>query len=49
MLPEHAHLARDHGATWHQIATALATSPGQAELRYDPESPVADSRWPYNY
>ena len=49
MLPEHALIARDHGATWHQIATALATSPEQAELRYDPESPVADSRWPYNY
>ena len=49
MLPEHVLEARDNGATWHQIATALATSPEQAQLTYDPESPVADSRWPYDY
>lgn len=49
MIPEHALLARDNGATWTDIATALATSPEQAELRYNPESPVADSRWPYDY
>jgi hypothetical protein len=49
MIPEHALLARDHGATWPDIATALATSPEQAELRYNPDSPVADSRWPYDY
>ena len=36
-------------ATWQQIATALATSPEQAELTYDPESPVADTRWPYDH
>ena len=36
-------------ATWHDIATAPATSPEQAELRYSPDSPVADSRWPYNW
>jgi len=49
MLPEHVLEARAHGATWHDIATALATSPEQAELRYSPDSPVADSRWPYDY
>ena len=49
MLPEHVLEARDHGATWHDIATALATSPGQAELRYSPDSPIADTRWPYDY
>ena len=49
MLPEHVLEARDHGATWHDIATALATSPEQAELLYSPDSPVADSRWPYDY
>lgn len=49
MLPEHVLLALDGGATWHDIATALATSPEQAELRYSPDSPVADSRWPYNW
>jgi hypothetical protein len=49
MIPEHVLEARDHSATWHDIATALATSPEQAELRYSPDSPVADSRWPYDY
>ena len=49
MLPELVLEARDHGATWHHIATALATSPEQAELTYNPESPVADTRWPYDY
>ena len=32
MIPEHVFGARDHGATWHQIATTLAASPEQAEL-----------------
>jgi hypothetical protein len=49
MLPEHVLEARDHGATWHDIATALATSPEQAELRYSPDSPAADTRWPYDH
>jgi hypothetical protein len=45
MLPELVPEARDHGATRHEIATALATSPGQAELRCSPGSPVAGTRW----
>jgi hypothetical protein len=49
MLPEHVLLALDDNATWHDIAIALATSPEQAELRYSPDSPVADSRWPYDW
>ena len=49
MLPQLAHDARENGASWHDIATALATSPDQAELRYSPDSPVADSRWPYDF
>ena len=49
MIPQLAHDARENGATWHDIATALATSPEQAELRYSPESPIADSRWPYDH
>jgi hypothetical protein len=49
MIPEHVLQARDHGASWHDIAVALATSPEQAELRSSPDSPIADSRWPYNY
>lgn len=32
MLPEHVLEVGDHGATWHDIAAALATSPEQAEL-----------------
>jgi hypothetical protein len=49
MIPLLAAEARDHGATWHDIATTLATSPEQAELRYGSGSPIADSRWPYDY
>ena len=36
MLPDNVFTARDHGASWHDIAAALATSPEQAELRYSP-------------
>jgi hypothetical protein len=49
MMPLLVHEARDHGHGWHDIARALATSPDQARLHYDPESPVADGRWPYDY
>ncbi|MBE1603539.1 hypothetical protein HEB94_000387 [Actinopolymorpha pittospori] len=27
---------------------ALATSPDEARLRFDPDSPVADGRWPFD-
>jgi hypothetical protein len=49
MIPMLATEARENGASWHDIATALGTSPGQAELRYSPDSPAADCRWPYDY
>ena len=49
MIPMLVLEARDHGHAWHDIARALAASPDQARLRYDPESPVADGRWPYDY
>jgi hypothetical protein len=49
MLPEQVLIALDNGATWHDISVALATSPDQAELSYSPDSPVTDSRWPYDY
>jgi hypothetical protein len=39
--------ARLNGHTWYDIAQALATSPDEARLRFDPDSPVADGRWPY--
>ena len=48
MLPMFAAGAHANGATWTGIATALGTSPEQAELRYSPDSPAADSRWPYD-
>jgi hypothetical protein len=49
MIPMLATEAHDNGASWHDIATALGTSPEQTELRYSPDSPVADCRWPYDY
>jgi hypothetical protein len=47
-LPELVTNALLNSHTWGQIAAALATSPGQAQLRYGPQSPVADTRWPYD-
>jgi len=47
-LPELVTSARLNGHTWDQIAAALATSPDQAQLRYGPHSPIADTRWPYD-
>jgi hypothetical protein len=47
-LPNLVDSARINGHTWDQIARALATSPEQAHLRYDPESPIADTRWPHD-
>ena len=47
-IPMFATEAHAIGATWADIATALGTSPEQAELRYNPDSPVADNRWPYD-
>ena len=49
MLPMFAAEAHANGATWTGIATALGTSPEQAELRYNPDSPVAGKRWPYDH
>ncbi len=46
-LPQFVHDARANGHTWHEIAHALGTSPDDAQLRFDPETPIADNRWPY--
>ena len=46
-LPHLVHDTRANGHSWHEIAQALATSPDQARLWFDPESPVADGRWPH--
>ena len=37
-LPELVTSARANGHTWHEIARALATSPAEAGLRFDPQS-----------
>lgn len=47
-LPQLVHDARANGHTWSEIGHALGTSPDDAQLRFDPESPIADSRWPHN-
>jgi hypothetical protein len=46
MIPELAAQARKQGASWAGIATALGTSPEQAELQYSRRSPVRDTREP---
>ena len=46
MIPELAADARRKRASWADIATALGTSPEQAELQYCPRSPVRDTREP---
>jgi len=48
-LPELVTNARANGHTWDEIARALATSPDEARLRFDPESPIADGRWPHEH
>jgi AhpD family alkylhydroperoxidase len=47
-LPEHVCAARENGHSWHEIAQILATSPEETQLRFDPGSPIADTRWPYD-
>jgi hypothetical protein len=47
-LPQLVHDARANGHSWHEVARALCTSADDARLRYDPDSPVADSRWPHD-
>lgn len=47
-LPEAVADARDEGHSWTDIAHLLATSPTQAWLRFGPESPIADRRWPHD-
>jgi hypothetical protein len=48
MIPELVTDARKNGASWASIATALGTSPEQAELHYSPRSPGRDTREPYD-
>ncbi len=46
--PEAVHDTRANGTSWNDIAQLLGTSPDEARLRYDPNSPIADGRWPRN-
>lgn len=48
-FPQLVHDARANGHGWTEIARALGTNPDEARLRFDPESPVADGRWPYEH
>jgi len=48
-LPQHVHDARANEHSREEIARALATSPAEARLRFDPQSPVADGRWPCDF
>ncbi|PYI38525.1 hypothetical protein CVS30_10355 [Arthrobacter psychrolactophilus] len=48
-LPELVTNSRENGASWRRIAQTLGTSPDEARLRFAPDSPIADTRWPYNF
>lgn len=48
-MPQLVHDARANGHDWNQIARVVGSSPDEVRLRFDPESPIADSRWPYDY
>ncbi len=48
MIPELAAGGRKNHASWADIATALGTSPEQAELQYSRRSPARDTREPYD-
>ena len=47
-LPELVSTARENGHSWDELAVLLNTSPDEARLRFDPDSPIADGRWPYD-
>ena len=47
-LPELVSTARANGHSWDELAVLLVTSPDEARLRFDPDSPIADGRLPYD-
>lgn len=47
-LPELVCTARMNGTSWNDLAQLLGTNPDEARLRFDPDSPIADSRWPWD-
>jgi hypothetical protein len=44
-LPHFVAEARMDGCSWEEIARLLGTSVEQVCLRFDPDSPVADTHW----
>lgn len=40
--------ALGEGGSWEDIAQLLGTSADEARLRFDPDSPIADRRWPFD-
>jgi hypothetical protein len=48
-LPEIVTNARANGTSWNDIAQLLGDSPDETRLRFDPDSPIADGRWPLNH
>ena len=46
-LPETVTVARDE-CSWEDIAQLIGTNPIDAQLRFDPASPVADGRWHFD-
>ncbi len=47
-LPLAVAMARGEGCSWDDIARLLGTSAHEARLRFAPDSPVADGRWPFD-
>ena len=39
---------RANGASWHDLGVLLGTSAHEAQVRFDPDSPTADRRWPFD-
>lgn len=47
-LPLAVTTARAEGTHWGDIGQLLGTSAHEAQLRFDPDSPIADQRWPFD-
>ncbi len=47
-LPLAVAMARGEGCTWDDIAQLLGTRAHEARIRFAPDSPVADGRWPFD-
>lgn len=48
-VPQLVHDARVDGHGYSEVARALDTNPDEGRLRFDPQSPIADGRWPYDH